>query len=677
MTANKNGNDAIIGQVLDGKYRIDVLLGQGGMGAVYKATHILMDHPCAVKVLHPSMLADPSAIPRFQREARAAARIRHQNAIAVNDFGITSDNVVYLVMEFFPGRSLREILRESGALSLDRTARIIERVSAALDAAHQQGIIHRDVKPDNIMIRVLPNGEDDVKVLDFGIAKIVDQAAMNESLTITGTIIGTPHYLSPEQCRAATDLDARSDLYSLAIVTCEMLTGSPPFLAATPIAVAMMHISDPPPTLVDKVEGLSVAAQDVIHRAMAKKREDRQPSVLQFGQEFFEAVFGVAPAREPGTSLLGQNRPFPSGSFPLGRPGIDTPPGGAGTMLVPGGMNTGQTPRPTPSGGITPTTGQQPLALNPNTPMSTTGSNTVVAGSLNQVGGVPTDTPHTRVYVPPVESPATTTRRGLIIGLLAIVLLGGGTLAAYLGGMFSSAKAPVAPPGPPPGPKPPPSPPPGMVLIPAGTYMMGTNEGDLYDAPPHEVKVAQFFLDKTEVTNKQYAEFISATGYAPPPDWVNKSYKVGTGDLPVVNVTWADARAYAEWAHKRLPTEVEWEYAARGTDGRKYPWGDEWIGGNAYTKESGLTTLQPVGSAPSGASPFGILDMAGNAWEWCQDNFSPYPGSTAEPKDTTYKIIRGGSLGDDKTKARSTYRNWVPPEKRYEALGFRCARSVE
>jgi serine/threonine-protein kinase len=215
-----------------------------------------------------------------------------------------------------------------------------------------------------------------------------------------------------------------------------------------------------------------------------------------------------------------------------------------------------------------------------------------------------------------------------------------------------------------------------MRYIPGGTFQMGTNEGDLYDAPAHEVTVAPFYLDTTEVTNKQYAEFVQATGHEPPPDWINKSYEVGTGDLPVVNVTWADARAFAEWAHKRLPTEAEWEFAARGTDGRKYPWGNQWIPGNAYTKESGLTTLQPVGSAPMGASPFGILDMSGNAYEWCNDNFSPYPGSTAEPKDLTYKIIRGSSLGDDRTKATTTYRNWVPPERRYGVLGFRCASSA-
>jgi serine/threonine-protein kinase len=264
----------------------------------------------------------------------------------------------------------------------------------------------------------------------------------------------------------------------------------------------------------------------------------------------------------------------------------------------------------------------------------------------------------------------------VLVGLGAFVVVAVGVLAAWLGGLFTPAPKAVAPP-PPPEQTGPPAPPPGMVYIPGGTFKMGRESGDVYEGPPHDVTVKPYFLDKTEVTNKQYAEFVQATGYSPPSDWVNGTFQVGTGDLPVVNVEWKDARAYAEWAKKRLPTEAEWEYAARGTDGRLYPWGNDWVPGNAYTKESGLKTLQPVGSSPNGASPFGILDMAGNVWEWCEDNFAPYPGSTAEPKDLTFKIIRGGSLGDDKTKAMATYRNWVPPERRYEALGFRCARSIQ
>jgi formylglycine-generating enzyme required for sulfatase activity/serine/threonine protein kinase len=685
MTPNKHGgDDPYIGQVLDGKYRIDTLLGQGGMGAVYRATHILMDHQCAVKVLHSSMLADPSSIPRFQREARAAARIRHQNAIAVNDFGITSDNVVYLVMEFFPGHSLREMIRAGVVFTPERTAKIIDRVAAALDAAHQQGIIHRDVKPDNVMLRELPNGEDEVKVLDFGIAKMVDQQSLSESLTITGTIIGTPHYLSPEQCRAATDLDARSDLYSLAVVTYEMLTGVVPFVAGTPIAVAMMHISDPPPTLVDKVPGISPEAESVIHRAMAKKREDRQPSVIEFGREFFEAVMGYSPAREGGgTSLIGGRQGYPSsGGYPLAQRGVstgETDAPGRGTVAITPGSSTGQTTMPTPPGGFRPGTGTGQRAVSDGvpTPSSITGSNTVVSGSIS------TNTPNTVMYAPgavggPAVVPAPTppSHRFLIAAVAAVLLAAVAGLVAWASGAFTPKRTEIpvvlAPPV-----DPKTTIPTGMVYIPGGTFQMGRDSGDAYEGPVHTVTVKPFYLDKTEVTNKQYAEFVQATGYAPPTDWVNGSYKVGTGDLPVVNVEWKDARAYAEWAKKRLPKEEEWEFAARGTDGRLYPWGNEWVSGNAYTKESKLTTLQPVGSAANGASPFGVLDMSGNVWEWCEDNFRPYVGSTAEAKDPTYKIIRGGSLGDDKTKAMTTYRNWVPPEQRYEALGFRCARSVE
>jgi serine/threonine-protein kinase len=267
---------------------------------------------------------------------------------------------------------------------------------------------------------------------------------------------------------------------------------------------------------------------------------------------------------------------------------------------------------------------------------------------------------------------------GLMIALGAVLVLGVVFGALYMAGLFggTSPSPPVANTNTV-GPPTPAGPPPGMVLIPGGTFEMGRESQDPYEGPPHEVVVKPFYLDKTEVTNKQYAEFVQATGYKVPTHWVNNAYPVGTGDLPVVNVDWADARAYAEWAKKRLPTEEEWEFAARGTEPRLYPWGDTWVSGNAYTKESKLTTLQPVGSVPSGASPFGILDMSGNVWEWCNDNFKPYPGSKGETRDANFKIIRGGSLGNEKAEATTTYRSWVPPERKYDALGFRCARSVE
>ncbi|MGB5036898.1 MAG: SUMF1/EgtB/PvdO family nonheme iron enzyme [Blastocatellia bacterium] len=678
MTSNKHGgDDPYIGQVLDGKYRIDALLGQGGMGSVYRATHILMDHQCAVKVLHSAMLSDPASIPRFQREAKAAARIRHQNAISVNDFGITSDNIVYLVMEYFPGRSLREIMRADGAFSVERTARIVDRVSAALDAAHQQGIVHRDVKPDNVMLRVLPNGDDEVKVLDFGIAKMVDQKSNVDNLTITGTIIGTPHYLSPEQCRAAADLDARSDLYSLGVVTYEMLCGSVPFLAATPIAVAMMHISDEPPTLLDRVPDLPPEAEAVIFKALAKKRDDRYPSTIEFAQDFFTAVFGYHPSRDStGTGGLGTSTAGFSG-IPRKTP----PPAGSllATSVMPKSVNT-------PPGGVS--TGSGVSARNAgigetvamSSDLALPGARRHATPSPSSMSAVSTDTPATRMYPPGAAgtAPASSNRMVLFAGI-AVVVIAIGLAVAYFAGAFSRATpvANVPPVTKPTTPATASEPPPGMVYVAGGTFMMGKEGGDEYEGPPHSVEVKPFFMDTTEVTNKQYAEFVQATGYKAPSGWVNNTFKVGTGDLPVDTVEWKDARAYADWANKRLPTEAEWEFAARGTDGRSYPWGPEWVGGRAYTADSKLVTLQPVGSAPQGASPFGVLDMCGNVAEWCGDNFSPYPGSTAEAKDLTFKIVRGGNLGSPKERATTTFRNWYPPEKSVEGLGFRCAKSVQ
>jgi serine/threonine-protein kinase len=621
--------DPLVGRTLDGKYRIDAKISAGGMGTVYRATHILMDHTCAVKVMHDSMLTDPAAISRFQREAKAAARIRHQNAIAVTDFGITSDQVVYLVMEYFDGRSLRNVLDQSGPLGPQRTAEILERAASALSVAHGLGIIHRDLKPDNIMVRVTPEGDEEVKVLDFGIAKLKGVTGGTEQLTVTGTVIGTPNYFSPEQCRAM-ELDARSDIYSLGIVAYELLSGTVPFTAETPLAVAMMHTVDQPPSLVERVPGLPREVEEVVMRALSKRPEDRPQSAVELAREFSAAVQGVSVDELEWRSVT------PS----RGKTGIV----GGPTSGHPRAM----TPRPT---------SQQARP-----------AGTTALGS----GHVPLPTSV-------VGSPPVTKRRSVLPwagAALAAVVLVGGAIYYFAAGEREEAPQPISQAPEPPRP---PEPPPGMVLIPGGTFEMGRNSGDPAEGPPHPVSVSAFFLDRTEVTNEQYAAFLREKGHAPPATWKDGTYRAGTGDFPVTDVSWLDARAYAQWAGKRLPTEAEWEFAARGTDGRLFPWGNDPRPDAALTKETGIRMQQPVGSMPGGVSPFGAFDMIGNVWEWCEDGFKLYPGSTFEvkPSEQMYKIVRGGCFESDQGEINAVTRFWYDPAKPDHRIGFRCAKSVE
>lgn len=281
--------DPLINRVVDGKYRIKAKIGEGGMGAVYEARHVMMDNPLAVKVLHATLVADKTAVARFQREAQAAARIKHPNAVTVTDFGITDDNVIYIVMELFKGQSLREILEKEKRLGLDRTVMIAKQVCAALDAAHRSSVIHRDVKPDNIVVEERPGQGEVVKVLDFGIAKLKDAPNTGGNLTRQGVIIGSPHYLSPEQCQSA-ELDARSDVYSFGVVLYEMLTGQVPFTANTPVAVALKHANEMPRSMrVDHPE-IPEIIDKVVLRALSKEPERRQQSAVQLAEELEQAV---------------------------------------------------------------------------------------------------------------------------------------------------------------------------------------------------------------------------------------------------------------------------------------------------------------------------------------------------------------------------------------------------
>jgi formylglycine-generating enzyme required for sulfatase activity len=220
----------------------------------------------------------------------------------------------------------------------------------------------------------------------------------------------------------------------------------------------------------------------------------------------------------------------------------------------------------------------------------------------------------------------------------------------------------------------------GIVLVPAGPFLMGTdteegsfNKGD--SGPQRTVRLAAYYIDKNEVTNAEYKRYCDATGYPAPPHWSDGNYPAGMAALPVSFVNWWEAQAYALWKGKRLPTEAEWEKAARGIDGRTYPWGETW---NPDLLVWQAESPQAVGSIPGGASPYGALDMAGNVFEWVADWYQAYPGSTLTfPQyGTQYKVVRGGGFDVRDYDLYTFHRSLTRPAHRSEFVGFRCAKSV-
>jgi len=221
------------------------------------------------------------------------------------------------------------------------------------------------------------------------------------------------------------------------------------------------------------------------------------------------------------------------------------------------------------------------------------------------------------------------------------------------------------------------------VLIPAGEFWMGTDDQDDDEKPRHHVNLDAFAIDRYEVTNERYRRFVDASGHPPPRFGAPVDPAIlGGASQPVVGVSWLDAEAYCRWAGKRLPTEAEWEKAARGEDGRVYPWGDLWDSSRANSKESGLGRSVPVGSYPTGVSPYGVHDMAGNVWEWVADWYaedyyqrSPRRNPTG-PESGRWKVLRGGSWGYLPSLLRTSKRLSITPELRNTVVGFRCARRV-
>jgi predicted Ser/Thr protein kinase len=297
--------DMHVGKVLDHRYRLDALIKSGGMGKVFRGTRLNLNDLVAIKVLHPEYTSDQQAIERFRREAQTAALLKHPNTVSVYDFGISEEGFCYIVMEFVEGVSLREVLKERGVLPLTEAVAVTNQIASALEEAHRMGVVHRDLKPDNIIVQQRADGLK-VKILDFGIAKIHNIA--NRNLTQTGFVIGTPRYMSPEQC-LGENLDGRADIYSLGIMLYEMLTGATPFNSPTTEALFAQHVSQQPVPLRSHNWSVSPNVEAVILKALQKKREARQQTAAQLAFELQTAIVADEAETKP-SSLPPQPQPF-------------------------------------------------------------------------------------------------------------------------------------------------------------------------------------------------------------------------------------------------------------------------------------------------------------------------------------------------------------------------------
>jgi len=355
---NQRDHAHLIGTVIDGRYEILECVGEGGMGEVYKARQKSIDRLVAIKMLSSTLAKDKSWVQRFYNEAKACSRLHHPNTIRMFDFGQTSDGQLFMAMEFLDGDSLRQVIAKNAPMDPMRVLKVMVQCCASLSEAHNLGIIHRDMKADNIFLIDLPGSMDHVKVLDFGVAKLM---MAEDFATQVGVVFGTPQYMSPEQGRGEP-LTPRSDLYGVGILAFEMLTGNVPFTDPNPMTVIQMHLQSPVPPLPVTVPGL---VQTIVMRALEKDQKRRFASAAAMMEECQAAltVLSTGPFRVL-TPLHAQGTPG-SGFASAAAPGAITRPGGGPPPPQPHAAM--PSPRPGPAAFDRPTMleGQAPV-LPPN-----------------------------------------------------------------------------------------------------------------------------------------------------------------------------------------------------------------------------------------------------------------------------------------------------------------------
>ena len=331
--ANPQSSEALMGRVLAGRYRILDKLGAGAMGAVYKAEDMATKRLAAIKLLSPDRQLNAEYVARFQREARMATRIAHPNAVSTFDTGATEDGFAYIAMEYLEGEPLSQVIKTRAPLPLDRVAQIAWQAAAALNAGHELNVVHRDFKPDNVLICRQPDGSEQVKVLDFGVAKQTTLDPQFQELTQTGFVIGTPQYISPEQVKSEPT-SARSDLYSLAVVVYEMLTGGLPFAGKSPQKQMFNRLLEEPMPIatVNPTLALPPEVEMVLMKALSRKPDERYASTVEFAKALVRATnSGFEQTRRGATVVANATPAMPAAPFtppytPMANPAVSAQP---------------------------------------------------------------------------------------------------------------------------------------------------------------------------------------------------------------------------------------------------------------------------------------------------------------------------------------------------------------
>lgn len=742
-----------------GHYEILNVVGNGAFGTVLRAFDTKLERIVAIKLLALKMSSMSPARKRFLREARTSAQIRHENVVSIHS--VEEDPIPYLVMEYIPGRTLQQQLEEHGPLDLPSALRLGKQIADGLAAAHARDLIHRDIKPGNILLE--GDMEERVKITDFGLARTVDDASMSQS----GMIAGTPMYMAPEQAHGYK-LDQRADLFSLGSVLYQMISGRPPFRAPTAMAVLNRVTGDTPRPIQEIIPETPDWICELIGRLHAKNPAERFSSAREVSELLARCADDLQAGRTPKIPVpsksaaadlveVSKNRPRHRVSLlqsPLAKIA-------AAIVIMLGLLGTTEATGVTElaSTVIRLTTGSGTLVIETDDP----GVEVVIDGQDVTITGAGVE----ELTLRPGEYEVAALKDGQRVKQELVSITRNGRTVVRM-----SLEPAATPPSSTitrsatdwhgwPADAPPPAIVPfdaeqaksyqkawakyvevpveyvnsiGMTfrLIPAGEFMMGSSQEEIErllaeakaqkhpdwfsdkipaEGPQHKVTLTRpYSLSIHPVTRGQFRRFVEATGYKTDAEedgkggygrrkgqWVQDpkflwNARLGfereqTDEHPVVNVSWNDAVAFCKWLSKetagtyRLPTEAEWEFACRAGNPGRFSFGDDesklanyaWYGGHG-----GLGT-KPAGQKARNA--FGLFDMHGNVWEWCDDGFALYSaGHQIDPIGTNrfqLRVARGGAFSTQPSAVRSARRSDGTPTTRYVVNGFRVLRVAE